>query len=134
MADGLVITKADGSNVEKAKSARSEYARALHFLPPHPSGWIPEVKISSSYDNTGIAEVNQMIEKYLQHQTANGYFLQKRQEQDLFAFQRLLNEQLNRVLYAKPGLKEEITHIEQEIQQGVLSPYSAVARVMRHLQ
>jgi len=134
MADGLVITKADGNNIEKAKSARSEYARALHFLPPHPSGWIPEVKICSSYDNTGIAAVSEMIEKYCQHQTANGYFRQKRQEQDLFAFQRLLNEQLNRVLYAKPGLKEEITQIEQEIQNGLLSPYSAVSRVMRHLQ
>ncbi len=134
MADGLVITKADGNNIEKAKSARSEYARALHFLPPHPSGWIPEVKICSSYDNTGIAAVSEMIEKYCLHQAANGYFRQKRQEQDLFAFQRLLNEQLNRVLYAKPGLKEEITQIEQEIQNGLLSPYSAVSRVMRHLQ
>jgi LAO/AO transport system kinase len=134
MADGLVITKADGQNIDKAKAARSEYARALHFLPPHPSGWVPEVKISSSYDHTGIAEVYQMIIKYLQHQTANGYFRQKRQEQDLFAFQRLLNEQLNRVLYARPGLREEIAHIEQEIQQGTISPYSAVTRIMRHLQ
>lgn len=134
IADGLVITKADGNNIEKAKAARSEYARALHFLPPHPSGWIPEVKISSSYDGMGIAEVNAMIEKYLQHQTGNGYFLKKRQEQNLFAFQRLLNEQLNRMLYARPGLREKIGNIEKEIQGGLLSPYSAVARIVQHLQ
>lgn len=133
MADGLVITKADGNNIDKAKAARSEYARALHFLPPHPSGWVPEVKVSSSYDNTGITEVNQMIGKYLQHQTANGYFDKKRQEQNLFAFQRLLNEQLNRMLYGKPGLKQEIHALEQEISEGVISPYSAVARIVQHL-
>ncbi|RYZ42943.1 MAG: methylmalonyl Co-A mutase-associated GTPase MeaB [Sphingobacteriales bacterium] len=78
MADGLAITKADGTNTDKAKAARSEYARALHFLPPHPSGWIPEVKVCSSYDNTGIETVTEMIDKYVHHQKANGYFERKR--------------------------------------------------------
>ncbi len=133
MADGLVITKADGNNIEKAKAARSEYARALHFLPPQASGWIPEVKVSSSYDHTGITEVTRMIEKYRQHQTTNGYFDKKRQEQNLFAFQRLLTEQLNRMLYSKPGLKQEIHRVEEEISKGTISPYSAVNRIVQQL-
>lgn len=129
MADGLVITKADGNNIDKAKAARSEYARALHFLPPHPSGWTPEVKVCSSYDNYGIAEVVAMIEKYLDHQYANGYFPQKRNEQNLHAFQRLLNEQLRQLLYARPGLKEEIGVIEKEILNNTISPYTAVKNI-----
>lgn len=130
MADGLAITKADGNNSDKAKTARSEYARALHFLPPHPSGWIPEVKVCSSYDNTGIAEVAFMIDKYLQHQKTNGYFQQRRNEQNLYAFQRLLNEQLRQILYTKPGLKEEIEELEKEISHGNISPYSAVKKII----
>lgn len=133
MADGLAITKADGSNTDKAKAARSEYARALHFLPPHPSGWIPEVKVCSSYKNTGITEVVAMIEKYLQHQQANGYFQQKRNEQNLFAFQRLLNEQLRQILYSRPGLKEEIKKVEGEILLNHTSPYSAVQALIKAL-
>lgn len=129
MADGLVITKADGQNIDKAKMARGEYARALHFLPPHPSGWIPEVKICSSYEHSGIAEVDAMIEKYIQHQTANHYLVQKRKEQNLFAFQRLLNEQLRQVLFSRPGLKEQILQLEQDISAGHTSPYSAVRKV-----
>jgi LAO/AO transport system kinase len=129
MADGLVITKADGNNVDKAKAARSEYARALHFLPPHPSGWTPEVKVCSSYDNYGITEVVAMIEKYLDHQYANGYFQEKRSEQNLHAFQRLLNEQLRQLLFARPGLKEEIGVIEREILNNTISPYTAVKNI-----
>ncbi|WP_157976910.1 methylmalonyl Co-A mutase-associated GTPase MeaB [Taibaiella helva] len=133
MADGLVITKADGENKEKAKAARNEYARALHFLPPQPSGWIPEVKICSAYDQTGIAEVLAMIEKYITHQTANGFLQQQRSEQNRFAFQRLLNEQLQQMLYSRHGLKDEVLRLEQEILQGNISPYTAVSRIMQHV-
>ncbi len=130
MADGMAITKADGNNIDKAKSARSEYARALHFLPPHPSGWIPEVKICSSYDNTGIEQVTEMIEKFINHQTANGYLMQQRKEQNLHAFQRLLNEQLRLVLLHKKGLKEKIQTLQQDIADDNLSPYSAVQKLI----
>src|ERR1700739_1619229 len=61
MADGIVITKADGTNVAKAKTARADYANAIHLFPPTESGWIPEVKICSSTERTGITEVYEMI-------------------------------------------------------------------------
>jgi LAO/AO transport system kinase len=133
MADGLIITKADGSNKDKAKAARSEYARALHFLPPQPSGWIPEVKICSSYDNSGIAEVWEMVARYIHHQTANNYFTRKRKEQNLFAFQRLLNERLHQMLLSGKGLKEKVKQAEEAILLDKLSPYSAVASLMHSI-
>ena len=43
MADSVIITKADGTNIQKAKNARTEYAHALHLFPPTESGWIPKV-------------------------------------------------------------------------------------------
>lgn len=133
MADGLAITKADGHNMDKAKAARSEYARALHFLPPHPSGWIPEVKICSSYDQSGISEIGEMIGRYLQHQQANGYFNRKRDEQNLYAFRRLLNEQLLQVLYARPRLKEDMDRLQEDILHNRISPYSAVTQLSHKL-
>lgn len=130
LADGLVITKADGSNAEKAKAARGEYARALHFLPPSASGWIPQVKVCSAYENQGIQEVWDMIQQYEQQQTANGFFAQNRKNQNVFAFQRLLQEQLRHLLLRKQGLKEQITSLEQQIAEGKISPYSAVERLV----
>ena len=46
MADGMVITKADGTNTDKAKMARGEYARALHLFPPTESNCMTFVFIN----------------------------------------------------------------------------------------
>jgi LAO/AO transport system kinase len=131
LADGVAITKADGSNADKAKAARMEYARALHFLPPQPSGWIPEVKVCSSYDLTGIEAVWEMVEKYIRHQEQNGFLAQKREEQSLLAFRRILHEYMHRRLLAQPGLAAKISEVEKAITSGTLSPYSAVEQVMQ---
>lgn len=37
MADGIVINKADGNNIEKAKLAQAHFRNALHLFPPAPS-------------------------------------------------------------------------------------------------
>ncbi|RYD99510.1 MAG: methylmalonyl Co-A mutase-associated GTPase MeaB [Sphingobacteriales bacterium] len=133
MADGLVITKADGNNVQKAKSARSEYARALHFLPPSVSGWYPEVSLCSSLDGSGIEAVYAMIEKFQQHQVSNGYFETRRKEQNLSAFRRLLQETLFQNLLSRSGLKEQISELELAVTEGRQNPYSAVIAIKKTL-
>ena len=129
MADGIAITKADGANETKAKAARAEFANALHFLPPHTSGWIPQVKVCSAISNTGIDEVWKMIEKYVQHQKTKGAFDEKRTEQNAFTFRKLLDEQLRLLLFTKPGLANKIDQLEQKVSAGELSPYSAVKKL-----
>jgi len=130
MADGIAITKADGTNATKAKSARAEFANALHFLPPTNSGWIPEVKTCSSYENTGIKEIQEMIEKFIQHQIAKGFFESKRKEQNLYAFRRLLDEQLKINFLAQPKIKTQLLELEKQVVDGLISPYSAVSKVI----
>jgi len=134
MADGLIITKADGNNIAKAKAARTEYARALHFLPPQPSGWIPQVLVCSSYENSGIEEVAQMIGKFVQHQNLNGFFRQKRKEQNQHAFQRLLQEYLKRYFLLKPEIRKKINELEAAVISGETSPYSAVQQLAALIQ
>ena len=41
MADGIVINKADGDNVERANLAAAQFRNALHLFPPTPSKWVP---------------------------------------------------------------------------------------------
>ena len=43
MADGIVINKADGDNVERARLAQAQFRNALMLFPPTASGWKPEV-------------------------------------------------------------------------------------------
>jgi LAO/AO transport system kinase len=130
LADGIVITKADGENATKAKLARGEYAKALHFLPATASGWSPEVKVCSSYENEGIEDVWSMILKHYKHQNQKGFFQKNREHQNVIAFQRLLQDYLRMLLLKKGGLKERIELLEHQIVQGVISPYSALRKLV----
>ncbi len=49
MADGIVINKADGDNLEPAKLAASQFRNALHLFPAPESGWIPKVLTYSGF-------------------------------------------------------------------------------------
>ena len=48
MADGLVIHKSDGENLDLAKKAKTNYQNALHLLPESERGWYPSVILASS--------------------------------------------------------------------------------------
>ena len=126
MADALVITKADGENLEKAKVARSEYAHAMHLLQGSESGWTARTTLSSSLNNYGISEVYSMINEYNTLVTANGYFLLKRREQQIDLFLSAVNEQLTNKFYSDKVIKEKIKSIknlnaDQNIQPFLLA-------------
>jgi LAO/AO transport system kinase len=125
MADGMVITKADGTNTDKAKMARGEYARALHLFPPTESNWIPEVLTCSSTENKGIKEVYDMIDKYKRHTITNHFFETKRANQTKQWLHQTINDTLIERFYANPIIKEEILKIEKQLEQNQINPYQA---------
>ena len=57
MADIMVITKADGENVNKANLAKVQYQNALHLFPLPASGWSAKVYTCSSVAKTGLEEI-----------------------------------------------------------------------------
>ena len=118
MADGIVITKADGTNIEKAKAARAEFARAVHLFPPTESGVIPEVKTCSATENTGIGEVYDMIDKYVRHTKAGGYFEKKRQQQALAWFESLVEEKMRAYFFSDKLFLERYAAARQRVAGG----------------
>jgi LAO/AO transport system kinase len=106
MADALVITKADGENLAKAKAARSEYAHAMHLFQPPASGWTPRSLISSALTGDGINEVYNLIEEYKKLVTSNGYFHERRKEQQLEIFKETLNDKLIKKFYKEHDLEK----------------------------
>lgn len=132
MADGMIITKADGANLVMAKNARAQYARALHFFPPHPSGWIPQVQLTSSYDNTGMHEVWEMLLNYYNHVSLNGYLQQKRAAQNVYSYHKLLDEQLRAKFLQQHNTNERMMILENKVKDGLISPYSAVMELIEN--
>lgn len=126
MADGIVITKADGTNVDKAKSARADYANAIHLFPPTENGWIPEVKTCSSTENTGIEEVYEMIEKYIRHTKTKNSFDKKRQQQNIFWFESLVQEKIKNLFLSNPDFLTRYNSAKSKIESNQLTILSAV--------
>lgn len=108
MADALVITKADGNNLEKAKIARAEYAHAMHLLAPPESGWIPRTQICSGLNGTGMKEIYDMVSQYKTFAIGNNYFFDKRKQQQFSLFMENINEELRLRFFSKPEVIEKI--------------------------
>jgi len=125
MADAIVINKADGDNLQKAKMAKQEYANALHLFPPADSGWTPKVETCSARDKSGIKEVWKVIENYKQHTKENGYFQKSRQDQELKIFFESIGEKLKDNFYNNTQVKESLNSIKSNILDGKISSYQA---------
>jgi LAO/AO transport system kinase len=127
MADALLITKADGNNLQKAKNAKTEYAHALHLFPPSDSGWIPKTDICSSINNEGIKEALSIIEEYKRLATTNGYFKKKREQQLSNWLHQSISDMLMEKFYNNPSIKTELDKIEKGIGDKKINPYRIAA-------
>jgi LAO/AO transport system kinase len=120
MADALVITKADGDNVLHAKSARAEYAQAMHFLQAHEGGWTPPTLLCSALNKDGLDEIVAMFESYHLAMTNSGYFEAKRKQQLMQILKENLDERLLKKVYQKYELNQKLHQLES---LGVKNPF-----------
>jgi len=130
MADGLAITKADGANLTKAKQARAEYQQALHLYPLGAAGLAPQVKICSALENTGIAEIWQLITGFIQHTQQTQFFTQKRQEQNLFWLHQAITTGLEDQFFSKPQVQAQLNDLRQKVASGEISPFLAASELL----
>ncbi len=132
MADAIIINKADGDNIAKAKLAKTEFNRALHLFPAKSSGWVPTVSTCSAYEKTGIDEVWKTISNYLELVKNNYYFESKRREQSLYWMMETINEQLKQRFYQHPDIIEMLATSQQEVLENKLSPFAAAQHLLSH--
>ncbi|MCI9608265.1 MAG: methylmalonyl Co-A mutase-associated GTPase MeaB [Muribaculaceae bacterium] len=130
MADGIVINKADGDNIQRANLAATQFKSALRLFPTPASGWSPEVLTYSGYYELGIAEVWDMIDRYFEFVTANGYFEAKRAEQSRYWMYETINERLHRHFYNDPRVKEMLAEGEQLVLDRRRTSFAAAKSVL----
>jgi LAO/AO transport system kinase len=129
MADALVITKADGENVKKAKEAQAEYAQALHLLPTRRE-WNAKVLTCSALEDKGVAEVWTLIMKYVEKTKSNGFFNANRQEQNVSWFNDYYNNLVIDEISAVPSLNNLKDTLENEIRALQTSPSTAARTLL----
>jgi LAO/AO transport system kinase len=130
MADAITINKADGNNIEKAGLARVQYMNALHLFPPPESGWKPKVLTCSAYLKTGISEIWETIDQYLNHVKSNNYFQNRRNEQAKFWMYETINEQLRNQFYQNKRIKTLMEESEKKVLKEEISSFVAAKHLL----
>ncbi len=130
MADGIVINKADGDNVERANLAATQFRSALHLFPPTASGWVPEVLTYSGYFDLGIDKVWEMIDRYFAYVQSNGYFDKKRHQQARYWMYETIDSRLRSAFYDNPAVAQLLTKLEQGVLDNRLSSFIAAREAL----
>lgn len=131
MADSIAITKADGDNIQKTKSARAEYANAMHLFPPTESGWIPKVEICSSVTGSGISEMYKLIESYRDFAIGTNYFALKRKQQQIEILKETLNEEILKRYFRINQLDKKLDDLSVN---EILNPYKEAFKLIDGLK
>jgi LAO/AO transport system kinase len=130
MADLIAINKADGSNLEKAGIAKSQYQNALHLFPKKDSEWEPVVLTCSSLYKKGISEIWDQIEKYKIKTDQNGYFQETRNVQTTFWMHETIENQMKFAFYQHPEMKERIREYEKRVLNNEMSSFVAAGKLL----
>jgi len=125
MADAIVINKADGDNIKKAKLAKTEFNRALHLFPAKKSGWTPTTATCSAITQDGIADVWETISTFLELTKGNDYFDTKRAEQNEYWLMETINEQLKSNFHNDPEIQKLLDSTKKAVQNDEISPFAA---------
>ncbi|MDD3788922.1 MAG: methylmalonyl Co-A mutase-associated GTPase MeaB [Petrimonas sp.] len=130
MADGIVINKADGDNIEKAKMAKRQLKNALHLYPLPDSGWTPEVLTYSGYYKLNIGGVWDMVHRYIDFVKQNGFFEKKRNEQSKYWMYETINERLKNDFYRNPAIEKLMPRLENEVLSARKSSFVAAKEAL----
>ncbi len=130
MSDLIAITKADGTNVEKASMARALYANALHLFPPTESTWVPTALTSSAVTKDGLPEILEKIEEYFALVKGNGYYEHKRRQQAEYWMYESINEALKNNFYENPLIENRLEDYKEAVLSGKMDSFMAAGELM----
>ena len=131
MADAIVINKADGDNLNRARNASVEFSRALHLYPPKENGWAPKVLSCSALENTGLNEIWEMITSYISENKSSNFFKLKRQKQNKNWLLQTLEDELKQQFYRDKEVAKALEKLVDDVIHNKISPFKAAEKLLR---
>jgi LAO/AO transport system kinase len=129
LADLIVVNKADGDLLATAKRAASDYQHALRMLRSPTAGWTPEVSMASALTGEGVAEVWQVIGRFMTAVGEKG-IARRRADQARAWMWNEVGETLLAELRKHPGVKKLVLGLEGEVEAGRATPAAAARRML----
>ena len=130
VADGVAITKADGTNKLNAELASISFQNALNLFPVAGSGWKPQVVTCSARQNTGITELWNIIMDYVGSTRKTGYFDKLRKEQEVAFMHNLISESLNNSFYSDNKIRIMQHELEKQLYEGTITSHKAALKLL----
>ena len=126
ISDAIVVNKADGDNVSKAKLAQGEYSTALHYLSPSTPGWDSRAFTCSALTGKGLPDIWKIIMKFKDITSDNGYFAKRRNNQIISWVNSMIQEYLISSFYHNQNVKTQMPDIHKNLLSGKITPTNAV--------
>ncbi len=130
MADALVINKADGDNLQRARVAQSQYRAALKLFPKTSNGWDVPVEICSALENFALDKVWQIISSFVDLTRKNGSFEENRTTQLVNIFYNWIDFSLQNKFYNNDDIQSKISDVLPKIKNKEISPYMAAVKLI----
>ena len=131
LADAIVVNKADGDNLVKAKVTRGEYERMIEFIRPATEGWPTHAYLASALKKTGLEELWQVIQLFKRLTTESGVFQKRRDSQLLDWMQAMIDEHLHDIFFGDAVVMGRMPEIKEAVLNGIISPTQAVAELVK---
>ena len=130
MADGIIVNKADGDNVQRANRAMTEVKNAVHLFPLAESGQPVKVMTCSALTHHNIPEVWEMVTEHVENIRKSGYLAKKRARQDVQTMYDSIEQTLKDDFYNNTLIKDIITLIESDVRDKRTTAYTAAHNLL----
>ena len=131
LADAIVVNKADGDNLERAKVTQGEYERMVEFIRPATEGWTTHAYRCSALKKTGLLELWAVMREFEKVTKQSGAFENRRQRQIIAWVKTMIDEHLHNLFYEDPVIKGRLPEVRAAVLAGVVSPSQAVAELIK---
>lgn len=128
--DAIVVNKADGDNIIRAKAQKQDFDNILNYLMPATKGWKSKAYTCSALYSKGIKEIWDVIKDFEKLTKESGVFYQRRKEQNLHWVFTMVIEGLKKDFYQNEKVKEKIEFVEEMVSNSELSPTKAASLLL----
>ena len=133
MADLIFINKVNDENLAKAKLTKTELGRAMHFINPKEKGWKVPVVLGSALKKTGLSEVYEKIEDYINLKNKNGTFSETRKIQAQKRFEFWVTELILESAKTNHSLEKSFLEHKKNASELLSNPSSEARDFVRKL-
>lgn len=131
LADAIVVNKADGDNLVKAKVTRGEYERMIEFIRPATEGWPTHAYLCSAVEKTGLKDLWKVIQLFKEITNASGVFQRRRDSQLLDWMKSMIDDHLHNLFFEDAVITGRMPEVKQAVLNGVISPTQAVGELIK---